>query len=513
MKIVIRVDSSVQIGSGHTMRCLVLARELRANCHNVQFVVRDLDGNAIDLIEKQGFNVCVLPKSSNKILPKSDDDYLAWLQESVEVDAKQFINIAQNPDIVVVDHYALDYDWESRVKGKFGCKIVVLDDLVREHCADLIIDQTIMRSSSEYRLKLNKPSNQSSQILTGCDYALLNSLFAARREEAQDLKETLDNHKILVFMGGGDRGNTTLQILRTFESQSYTKYKVTVLLAPQSPSYTSVSEFCTDKSSWLTHIDFVEDMAQLMLEHSLMIGAPGTTSWERACLGIPSVIIPLAENQLTIAKALAKTKAALRLEQEHLDRDLVPACKEIIDSWADFREANIKICDGLGVRRVTRVINGLTNDSDKGLSIRKASPEDIGKVYEWQCHENTRKYALSPKVPSWEEHFEWMSNKLKSTTDFFYIIESQTLGCSVAVVRLDRRARAEYTLSIYASPDHYGKGIAKKALQIIGDIHRDVTLYATVLEENAASQKLFTSANYQRVSPDSFTRLPFEVRC
>lgn len=505
MNIVIRTDSSVHIGLGHVMRCLVLARELKSNSHNIEFVTRPQNGDSIDYIKQEGFLVHELLQPKEWLTPLNSADYAAWLQVPIELDAEQFVSKVKCADVVIVDHYALGAVWQKAVKIRLDCKIVVIDDLIRQHDADLIIDQTLMRTASEYQ-----SINSTNHILTGCDYALLNPKFIAKREQALENNSFPNKPKVLLSMGGIDTDNITLQVLNVLQSQLHEKPQVTVLLGRKSPSYKKVKDFCALHLDWIEHIDFVDDMAEIMLTHSLAIGAPGTTSWERACLGIPSIIIPLAENQRTIAKNLVIANAAILVEKEDITRQLVSSYNALIKDWSEFRQENLKLCDGFGVRRVVKSITNLVLEQANELSIRQACEEDIKQVFIWQSHPDTRKYASTTKIPSWEEHQIWMLHKLKSVEDFFYMIKLAGHDESVGVIRLDRIKKAEYIVSIFVSPAHFGQGIAQRALNFIDDIHKDVTLHATVLENNIASQRLFTVANYQRVSKDTFIRLPIK---
>ncbi|MCV5261658.1 UDP-2,4-diacetamido-2,4,6-trideoxy-beta-L-altropyranose hydrolase, partial [Escherichia coli] len=102
-------------------------------------------------------------------------------------------------------------------------------------------------------------------------------------------------------MGGIDAPNATFKVLESLCGKVEAKF--TVLLSPRAPHFDQVKELCASRAD-VSHLDFVSDMASLMLEHDIAIGAPGTTSWERACLGLPNVIVPLAENQQLICKQL-----------------------------------------------------------------------------------------------------------------------------------------------------------------------------------------------------------------
>jgi RimJ/RimL family protein N-acetyltransferase len=249
-------------------------------------------------------------------------------------------------------------------------------------------------------------------------------------------------------------------------------------------------------------------MAEILLEHAIAIGAPGTTAWERACLGVPSIIIPLADNQRTIATNLVKTDSAILVEPEQIKAHLTSSYKTLVLNWSKYHLNSLKLCDGLGVKRVSRYIHNLLLGKVAKIILRPASRADVEKVYYWQCQPETRKYALTREKPTWDTHKVWMQNKLESVNDYFYIIQAGDTKESVGVIRLDRIKNAEYLVSIFISPEYFGRGIAKSGLSFIDDIHQHVTLHATVMEDNAASQQLFIAANYKRTSKDNFIRLP-----
>ena len=503
MNIVIRTDSSVHIGSGHVMRNLVLAKELERLGHEVSFASRPQEGDSIDYIKQQGFSVHELAGPDERLIPKSSDDYIAWLQVPLQTDIAQFCSIVKSIDLVIVDHYALSAEWQEEIKSHYDCKIVAIDDLVREHKADIVIDQTLLRRAAEYVERNNKGIN-----LTGSEYALLHPRFTAKRELALDNNICPNNIKVLLSMGGIDKTNITLEVLQALLLMKSEKPRVTVLLSRKSPSYEDVKSFCMQHPDWTNHIDFSDNMAEVLLEHAIAIGAPGTTAWERACLGVPSIIIPLAENQRTIATNLVKTDSAILVEPEKIKTHLINSYKILVFNWLKFHRNSLQLCDGLGVKRVGRYIDNLLLGKVNEVLLRAATTEDIEQVYTWQCQPETRKYALTSEKPTWDTHKTWMQKKLESAQDYFYIIQAGDTKESVGVIRLDRMKSAEYLVSIFISPEYFGQGIAKNTLWLIDCIHQHVTLHATVMEDNVASQQLFIAANYKRSSTDKFIRLP-----
>jgi Spore coat polysaccharide biosynthesis protein, predicted glycosyltransferase len=118
MKVVFRVDASVWIGSGHVMRCLVLADELAKNGHDVTFACLPLEGDMRAFIGERGFNVITLTAPDHVVKPAHDADYVAWLPKPIPDDAHDFINHVHDADVVVTDHYAIEKQWHEIVRAR-----------------------------------------------------------------------------------------------------------------------------------------------------------------------------------------------------------------------------------------------------------------------------------------------------------------------------------------------------------------------------------------------------------
>jgi len=498
MNVVIRADSSEHIGSGHIMRCLVLARELREQGMCVKFACLPLCGNLIHYIESEGFAVVKLTAPNSIITPKSDKDYLGWLQRTPEEDARDFLNKIDSANLVVTDHYAIQREWQSLVKRKLSCPIFAIDDLLREHDADLLLDQTLGRKPSDY------PAVH--RVLAGTEFALLAPYFKVARQAAYSRRRADGRTRILVSMGGVDNPNATLHVLEVIAKRD--DFEILVLLSPRAPHYSSVKSFCAQHSS-ISHLDFVTNMAELMLRYDIAIGAPGTTTWERAALGLPSVLVPLADNQSEIANQLAKSHAAICVSIDALVNDLLDSIDCLNNDWQSYVARNLNLCDGLGVYRVTSQVMQLLKPDKSSVFLRRATKEDVNQVYTWQCHPNTRKYALNKSVPTYAEHCDWINRKLQSVVDYFYLIVDDKQR-DVGVVRLDLQDSGHYLVSIFVDPKFYGHGIALTALKQVDFIHGYMCIEATVLEENVASHRLFNKAGYTKLNSEKYVRLPLE---
>ncbi|OEE76426.1 UDP-2,4-diacetamido-2,4,6-trideoxy-beta-L-altropyranose hydrolase [Vibrio genomosp. F6] len=500
MRVIFRTDASIWVGSGHVMRCLVLADALKKRGHSISFACLSLPGDMISYIEDRGFPVINLNSPKEPCKPQHDADYEAWLQRPSSEDALDFIQVVSNADIVITDHYAISQTWQKLVRQAMGCFLVAIDDLVRDHDADLIVDQTLGRKPAEY--------SGSARALVGSEYAILAPNFSSLRELAYTRKPPGLKPKVLVSMGGIDNPNATLQSLKILVGKVVAVF--TVLLSPRAPHYQQVKSWCASQDD-VQHQDFEADMAGLMLKHDLAIGAPGTTSWERACLGLPSILVPLADNQKTICAQLLLHKAIMKVSLEDIDTRLFMTYQQAINQWYELFTSNLKLCDGLGAQRLVLEIQQLIAPDDySDLQLAFASHGDIKTVYDWQCHPKTREFALNSNVPTWEEHQDWMQHKLASTTDFFYLVEDKSTGKKLGVLRLDKIEHKNYLVSIFVAPDSYGHGVATAALKMADVIHPDLTLRATVLECNKASQKLFKKANYTQQDSETFIRNPIQ---
>jgi len=316
MKVVFRTDASLQIGSGHVMRCLTLAEALRKKGAECQFICREHPGNLLEVVRSRGFNVHVLAsdKETNSSLNEQGGNprHFAWLGVSQELDAEQSGKVLEllQPNWLVVDHYALDITWELKLK-KNGLKLLVIDDLAdRDHISDILLDQTFGRESTDYCSRV--PSD--CIVLCGSKYALLRPEFSTLRPYSLKRRSLYKLESVLVTLGGVDKDNVTRSVLEGLKVSGLPKScRVTVVMGAVAPWLNDIQRLASTMP-WHTEVKVnVGDMAELMAESDLSIGAAGATSWERCCLGIPTIMVVLAENQKFAASLLASAKAVLMI--------------------------------------------------------------------------------------------------------------------------------------------------------------------------------------------------------
>lgn len=351
MKVAFRADASLEIGTGHVMRCLTLARALRERGHACLFISREHPGNLLKLISEDGFAVHALPAGSEL---DSELAHARWLGASQAEDALtcKVLLASWCPDWLVVDHYALDHLWEVSVRPA-GCRVLVIDDLAdRQHSCDVLLDQNLGRSDRDYQDLLPLGC----AVLTGPHYALLRPEFAELRHDSMIRRRNSRLENILISLGGVDQSNHTgllLEALKNLELPVRTRF--TVVLGRTSPNLQAVLE-TINGSPWPVEVLCgVDNMAQRMTDADLAIGAAGGSSWERCCLGLPTLLVILAPNQKDGGLALAERGAALLIDTSvSLRRQLQAALVMMNEPQVlqQFSMAASHIADGLGCARV-----------------------------------------------------------------------------------------------------------------------------------------------------------------
>lgn len=358
MKAAFRVDASMQIGSGHVMRCLTLAEALRANGAQCHFISRAHSGNLLELIRERGFAVTALPVE--RPLPTSNTQvaserfkepvHTPWLGGDWQTDAEQTRAIVEtmHPDWLVVDHYALDQRWEAALRPHYQ-KLLVIDDLAdRPHHCELLLDQNLGRLPNDYFNLV--PTH--CKVLTGTQYALLRPEFVALRAYSLQRRQQPLLKQVLITMGGVDQPNATGQVLQALKGCALPQdCRISVIMGLQAPWLQQVGAQA-QAMPWPTEVLVnIRDMARRMADSDLAIGAAGSTSWERCCLGLPTLIVVLADNQRAIAEALQGAGAAKTLDIA----SAVPMTCEVLSALVanpralrDMSIAAARIVDGVG---------------------------------------------------------------------------------------------------------------------------------------------------------------------
>ena len=363
LRIALRVDASLLMGSGHLMRCLTLAEALRARGAHCQFITREHPGHLLAVIQSRKFEVKTLKnfaKPAWTAIKTIDDDaglpaHAAWLGTDWQTDAKQTAAALQGQvaDWLVVDHYALDQRWEQALAPHYR-RLLVIDDLAdRPHCADLLLDQNLGRAPQDYAALV--PAH--CKLLIGPQYALLRPEFAALRPYSLARRQKQPAmRQLLITMGGVDQFNATGQVLQALQNcRLPPDCRITVVMGLNAPHLEAVRDLAAQMHRTTEVLVNISDMAQRMADSDLAIGAAGSTSWERCCLGLPTLMVVLADNQLGGALALARAQAARLIGTAD---DIAAQLPRVVE---DLRQGEVrahmsaaanKIADGCGLEKI-----------------------------------------------------------------------------------------------------------------------------------------------------------------
>ena len=335
------------------MRCLTLADALAEKGALCLFVCRPHVGHLLELISQRGHLFIPLKTSELDFENSTNLDHYTWLGASWIEDAEQTIHFLAGDklDWIVVDHYSLDYKWEQAVR-KITRRIMVIDDLAdRSHDCDLLLDQTFGRSTNDYSDLVSVEC----RLLCGAQYALLRPEFAVLRNYSLMRRTKPKLKELLINLGGVDKDNLTGKVLHALSACTLPlDCRLTVVMGLTAPWLNQVKKIVDNMHQLARVLVGVNDMAQLMADSDLAIGAGGSTSWERCCLGLPSIVILTAENQRLIISNLTKANAIISLESILIENKLgtlVSICNSN-DVMFNLTKNSSYICDGLGTNKV-----------------------------------------------------------------------------------------------------------------------------------------------------------------
>jgi len=356
MKVAFRVDASLQIGTGHVMRCFTLAEGLRENGSECRFICREHQGNLIDFVREKGFETVTL--TNNEIITQQDtvdisssSEHRTWLGCDWQTDAEQTSSTLEvtYPDWLVVDHYALDVDWEMKLRP-YCKRIMVIDDMAdRMHECDLLLDQNFVEDmESRYLDKVPEACT----LLLGLDYALLQPVYAEMHRSVQARKTV---KRILIYFGGADQSNLTASAISAILQLNRPDIEVDVVTSSKNPQLGAIQKQILNIDNIQLHCD-LPTLAYLMLNADLAVGAGGFTNWERLSLGLPALVVTLAENQRLVASNLNNLGLIKWIGNvDEVDTQKIMSELKRILEMTDVTEWSnrcLKVCAGNGLSKV-----------------------------------------------------------------------------------------------------------------------------------------------------------------
>jgi UDP-2,4-diacetamido-2,4,6-trideoxy-beta-L-altropyranose hydrolase len=489
MNIAFRVDASNQIGTGHFMRCLTLADELKKQGVHIRFISRNLPPHLTEMLSEKGVEYTPLSTDATQE-PIEELAHSNWLLTSQRLDAQVTIQALADRtwDWIIVDHYALDERWEMAVH-KSCKKLMVIDDLAdRQHDCDVLLDQNYY-ADMQTRYVSKVPTH--CQLLLGPRYALLREEFRRLRQQVKP--RTGKVKRILVFFGGVDPDNYT-----SLAIQALTELKITlqvdVVIGAQHPNREQIQLACM-AHGYTCHVQ-TSRMAELMAEADLAVGGGGTAAWERCCLGLPAVSICVAENQ---HKLISDGAAAGFLYAPISGRDLLEVIRDHVRSLLE-NPSLIKLISDVGMKLVngkgsSRVANAMGINL---IEINRATKDNSKNIFEWRNNPKIRAASRNPDFISWDEHQRWFDAVLADENRELVI--GVRGNRSVGVVRFDiENDVAEVSIYLVPGADSigYGRNLLLSSEQWLKTSRPEIKMIrASVLGKNEASKNLFLDLKY-----------------
>lgn len=500
MNFVFRVDASNRIGIGHLIRCLTLADSLRARGAQTKFICRDHPGNLILLLGERGFPVTTLPlKESND--SSHNEDYAVWLGATQAEDAEQTINALNGevPDWLVVDHYGIDADWEGLLRPHVG-KIFVIDDLAnRAHDCDVLLDQNF--SLTAHTRYTHLISNHCRPLL-GPRYALLRSEYAEFRKDL--LIHDGRVQKVMVFFGGSDPHNMTGVALQALSHPDLKNLDVEIVIGANNVHVASLKKLAKNRGRTTISGSRLH-LADLMAYADLAIGAGGTTTWERMCLGLPTVVVSIADNQTPSCEALAEANlveylgSSVNLATEQLTLSLLNLLQNS-ERLLELSERSKIYVDGLGAHRIAEV---LMRSEAADVTLRAASEHDIALYFNWVNDPAVRKSALDSNLISWPSHKMWFAKKMADPDCHMLVMEASGLPVGQIRFELDNESWIlDYSLDVIARGRGWGGRLIELGVDFIWGVSR-LPVRALVKYENQPSRAVFLRQGFAETASAS----------
>ncbi|MHB1174502.1 MAG: UDP-2,4-diacetamido-2,4,6-trideoxy-beta-L-altropyranose hydrolase [Sulfuriferula sp.] len=489
--IAFRVDASSQIGTGHFMRCLTLADALKQRGVQIRFVSRHMPEHLRDMLVVNGHEFMLLDSSPSDAI--SDGlSHAHWLGTSQHADAQDTAQALSDHtwDWLVVDHYALDFRWESELR-QTAKNILAIDDIAdRQHDCDALLDQNFY-ADMDTRYIDKVPSH--SKLLLGPRYALLRDEFRQLREQVKPRSGPAK--RVLVFFGGVDADNYTGRAIEAVANINIPDLRVDVVIGVQHPSREEIEGACV-KHGFNLHVQTAR-MAELMVATDLAIGAGGAVTWERCCLGVPALVFVVAENQRRLVEdAAIQGFLYAPLSRSGTTSSVELHLKAFLDNPALLQLVSRRGLDAVDGRGVYRVLRAIGCGS---IVIREATQADSENLFLWRNHPSIRAVSRNTNPIEKPDHQAWLGAILSSPDSLLLIGECQ--GEAIGVVRFDVRAD-EAEVSIYLVPGRQAQGFGSELLlaaeQWLTKYRADVLfIKAEVLGNNEPSQRLFHTAGYQ----------------
>ncbi len=315
LKVAIRADGGSKIGMGHITRCLALAEELKDENCDITFITKNIEAVTKKLIEEKFKFIALSVLQTEEII---------YMKEKI----KGF-------DILITDSYDIDFKYLDEIK-KRGIFLVTVDDLnlLESYPSDIVINGNIYAEDLNYTSTYGQ-----TKFLLGTKYTLLRKEF--RNIPPKEIKDTLEN--ILITMGGSDPNGFTLKILEIIKDRKDLKIDVVIGASFEDKLVNEINELIKRSGNISTYHDVnAKIMKELMIKADIAISAGGSTLYELAAAGVPTLAIIAADNQIRNVEYMSKAECILNLGFEVNKDMLIKNFNKLLYDDVKRREISLK---------------------------------------------------------------------------------------------------------------------------------------------------------------------------
>lgn len=480
--VIFRADASTEIGTGHVMRSLALAQGWRRARGQAIFAQAESTPAVEQRLRGEGMEIVPL-----KSAPGSADDAAQTVAQARALEASW----------VVADGYHFDTTWQRQIKDA-GFRLLLLDDYghAERYHADLVLNQNLYANASLYAQR-----EPYTWLLLGTRYALLRHEFLEWRNWQREIPAVA--RKVLVTIGGGDPDNITLEVLHALQEMSIEPLEMAVVAGPANPHWDQIKAAVTNQQ--VQTLTNVTEMPSLMAWADMAVTGAGSTCWELAFMGLPSLLIVIADNQQPVAEGmdaagaaknlgraatLDPTKTTLRIESLIKDRK----------HRTEMSRLGRELVDGDGASRVVMRMTG------EPLRLRVAREEDCRLLWEWATEPEVRASAFSTESIPWVNHVPWFERKLDDT-NCRILIGVDEAERAFGQVRFDWNEAGDAEVDVSLDKSERGSGLGRQLLDAAAKrIFRESPvqrIHAYVKLDNVKSLRAFEKAGFKNLGVDT----------
>jgi len=482
--LIIRADSTHQIGTGHIMRCIALGQAWKDQGGRVTFLSYCESIVLQQIIRDEGFELVAVEKPH----PEASDlvQLERYLQQCDKVSGKIWI---------VLDGYHFTLDYQMGIRNT-GCRLLVIDDYnhLPEYHADIMLNQNIGAEQLYYNC------NSDCVKLLGCNYAMLRRDFLQYKNIERKVHQKAKN--ILVTMGGADADNTTLKVINALKILNDPELNIRVIIGPSNPNRHSLETSIKGLESKISFVSPSPDqMPELMTWAETAITAGGSTCWELCFMQVPMLVVIAEENQKRVGLGLDKNGMAkcLGWHNELTPDNFAIEINKIINAsevrYQRLEKAKVSI-DGKGLRRILRQL------FVGKLSLRSVTINDCEQLWNWVNDALVRENSFSSELITWDEHKNWFEKVINDSFSSLYIAESERTE-AVGQIRfdvVDNVADIDYFISSFYRGIGVGKYLVQEGiLKLKKDYNGALIFQGRVKPQNLVSNRIFEKLGFERI--------------